>query len=197
LPAQDEVQPLTEGDVGGGEFPLEFARVNWGAVFLAPIWAIRYGLRPWIGYFLALIIGEIVIDNVALLIDAVTLFPKVMRITSAVTIPAVILGAYVFGVVANQQIWRSHAVRLGSVGKKTRKPIELERFRKSIRFWGVVAIVLAVLDAVGLVAAAFRPDPPSWRSIAGGVIFLGVFAYDRVLIRRGQANKGIEQSARR
>ena len=196
MPGQDGVEAVAGTEVGVGEFPVDLARVNWGAVFLAPIWAIRYGLRPWIWYFFSLVIGSIVIDNTALLIDSATLFPAVTRITSAVTIPTVLLGAYVFGVVANRQIWRAQAARLESVGKKARKPIELERLRKSVRFWSVVAVVLVALDVFGLVAAAVRLDPSSWRSIAGGLIFLGVFAYDRMLIRRGrQANKGIEQSA--
>jgi len=179
---------VQEGDdrlrfVGEGELPPDLDRVNWGAFGFGIIWSILYGPRRWLIAFVIVVAVPFVVDNIALLFfDSATVFPAVQRITATFTSILLPPLAATYALVVNRQVWQREQVRLQT---GSNPPIPLWRYRKSLRFWARLFVVVFVLN-VGIWAglAAFGILPlASLLPGMGLVLAVGLFVYDRRRMR--------------
>lgn len=103
-------------------------RMNWGALFLAPVWGPAHGMWAAFLFFVAWLFT----DNV---IYAATVEPTVMSVALAIAMLVMLVGATVVFSIVAQPLAAHRAEAMG---------ISRETYLRRQRIWAVVGIVVAV-----------------------------------------------------
>jgi len=182
--------------VGQGDLPPDLDKANWGAFAFAYIWVFLWGPRSWRNGLIGLFVILLVIDNIALLFfDSRTTFPAVARITMDFSLIAWPAAMVFYGARVNRLVWNREGAKHEAEPDGPARPIPLERYRKSTRFWTRLFVGLLILN-LAFTAYALTIPPVAWRDFIPPPVTVAVvalFTYDRLHARR-RANKRIERS---
>lgn len=125
--------PLTDEQIAEEEKFLQgLPRVNWGALFLAPVWGPAHGMWAAFLFFVAWLFA----DNV---IYAAVTEPAVLSVVLAVIMTAALVGATVVFAIVSQPFAAHRAEALGE---------SREHYLRRQRVWAVAGAAVAVIVVV-------------------------------------------------
>lgn len=168
--------------MGEGSFPAEFDRVNWGALVFGPVLALVYGMWEWVAAFATLLLGSMVVREVAARFDS-QILARAQGVTGALLWPCWLVASIAFGVLVNGQLWERERQEFEATGGDPVAPIPLWRFRASVRFWTRLSLAAFVLGLVWVLAVIAKGQL-TWTRPGPVVLLLpALLVYDRIRIR--------------
>ncbi len=176
-PAEREQEPALQ--FGRGEFPKELDRLNWGAMLMGVLWALAYGVWPWLLALGALqIVGMVVFgffNNSELANSAI--WGLVAHVVSQ-TVTWTALG--LFALSANRLAWKRMG-RLIASGRHQPSSLSpsIEKFSKSQKTWLLIGLAVTVVQYANGYQTVMRQWPerqlPSLAGFACAGLVIGAF----------------------
>jgi hypothetical protein len=142
------------GDLGGGPFPPELDRLNWGAFLLPPLWALFHGIWRWFFGLLALNLAGRAVFSVYYASAFGRTFAGRVGATIAY-LAAVEVVLVVFGMRANRLVWEREKRMIAAGTRPRDKRGTVSSYLRSQSTWAKAGVVLLVLGA----AYVFVPRP--------------------------------------
>ncbi len=151
----ETVPHAIESPFGGGEFPRELDRFNWGAFFVPAFWAVAYGTWPILFFWLFTLLLPIFLLMITGSFGQTTLEASIVGVTVISQFAEGVMRLWA-GANANAMLWKRETLRLDVV-EGSRPRFSLERFVARQRTWTIIGAVIMVLSIAGVVMLAALP----------------------------------------
>lgn len=172
--------------LGGGEFPPELDRVNFGAFLLAFLWAPFHRLWGWFGVFVLLEALESAMGLSAPGFLGGVFEQPVVTVGFRIVYWTVTVA---FALRANRLVWEQERKRVARTTRQSaaRPPSLVSRYVSNQRVWTLIGVILLVGMPLSLLIGPVNRISGAVADVAVTVgtqaaLLVGLFVYDRVRI---------------